>query len=296
MDFFNVYVKLDHSDQESTFYEYLGGMEQDLHKGELQNQVHHLPDGTWLLRTWSDVLPSEIIVEKLSSALAGFLVDVKEKDILKVLISKRYPFEDIEDVEAVKRFCYKLLDTGMDGTPSRESHIHTIQRNLSQFILETGSVHLNGFVTFRLREYEDKLQEIVDYAVEEYLLDQQYEEFIGLLQYFVYFQEPLTPLVHLLHKGDQEFSILNEQFTPVKAPPISGVVAHMADQELEMEDVVVSTLIALSPVRVLIHTQEPDTLIISTICRIFGERVELCSHCPKCNLFYHHARKRDQGT
>lgn len=296
MDFFNVYVNLDNSDQESKFIEYLSNMEHDLHKGDLQNKLYHLPDGTWLLKTWSDVLSSVTIVEKLSCALAGFIVDVKERDILKVLITKRYSFEDIGDHEAVERFCNRLLNTGSDGSPSREAHIQTIQRNLSQFISETGSVHLNGFVTFRLREYEDKLQEIVDYAVEEYLLDQQYEEFIGLLQYFVYFQEPLTPLVHLLHKGDQEFSILNEQFTPIKAPPISGVVARMADQELEMEDVVVSTLIALSPVRVLIHTLEPDALIISTICRIFGERVELCSHCPKCNLFHHHVRQRDQGT
>ncbi|MNO74074.1 YtxC-like family protein [compost metagenome] len=157
-------------------------------------------------------------------------------------------------------------------------------------------MNLDGFIRFRMRDYEDKLKEIVDYAVEEYLLDQQYEEFISLLQYFVYFQEPLTSLVHLMHKKDHEFSILNENFTPIKAPPIGGMVAHMADQELEMEDVVVSTLIALSPDRVLIHTLEPDTLIISTICRIFGDRVELCSDCPQCSLFHNEIRSRDQGT
>lgn len=296
MDFFNVYVNLDNSDQQTTLCEYLSEMEKDLHKGELHNRLHHLPDGTLLLKIWSEVLSSETIVEKLSYVLACFIVDIKERDILKGLISKRYAFEDMDDFEAVERFCHRLLNKGIDDTWLRDAHIQTVQKNLSQLMSETDSVHLNGFITFRLREYEDKLQEIVDYAVEEYLLDQQYEEFIGLLQYFVYFQEPLTPLVHLLHKGDHEFSILNEQFTSITAPQISGVVARMGDQELEMEDIVVSTLIALSPVRVLIHTNEPNALIISTISRIFGERVELCSHCPKCNLFHHHVRKRDQGT
>jgi trimethylamine:corrinoid methyltransferase-like protein len=71
------------------------------------------------------------------------------------------------------------------------------------------------------------------------------------------------------------------------------VVARIADQELEMEDIVVSTLISLSPSRIVIHTRDPEVVIISTIRRIFGERVELCLLCPHCNLLHQGARHSD---
>ena len=79
--------------------------------------------------------------------------------------------------------------------------------------------------------------------MDELLLDKQYEEFIGLLQYFVHFQEPLTPLVHLMHKKDQEFVVLDEKFTSIHIPAGGGMVARIDDQELEMENAVVSSLI-----------------------------------------------------
>lgn len=304
MDFFTVYVTLECLEQKTRFYEYLGEVQKDLHKGAIQSKMHYLPNDKLLLET-AIIKPSKqkpglhheaAIQNKLSGALARFLIDTKEPVILSRLLSGRYSFSDPNDYKAVEELCYRLLKTGIDGDNSRENHIEEIQASINQYLSESPVLHLEGYVRFRLKEYENKLKELVDFAVEEYLLDQQYQEFISLLQYFVYFQEPLTPLVHLMHKRDHEFSILNEQFTPIKAPPISGMVARMADQELEMEDVVVSTLIALSPDRVLIHTREPDALIISTICRIFGDRVELCPDCPKCTMFYHDLRQWDQGT
>ena len=56
-------------------------------------------------------------------------------------------------------------------------------------------------MTFRLQSYEQELREMAEYAVDEFMLDQQYEEFVSLLKYFVYFQEPKMPLVHVIHKG-----------------------------------------------------------------------------------------------
>ncbi|SDF83215.1 putative sporulation protein YtxC [Fontibacillus panacisegetis] len=306
MDFFTIHVTLETLEQKSQFYGYLGEVVKDLHKGAVQSKWYHLPNKMLLLETVIKILPKRksknhtvltaIVKDKLSDALSRFLIDTKEEAILKRMISKRYSFSEQTDYEAVEVLCCKLLETGIDGMHSRENHIEEIKTSLGKFLESTPCLNLDGFVRFRMREYEDTLKGIVDYAVEEYLLDQQYDEFISLLQYFVYFQEPLTSLVHLMHKKDHDFSILNEHFTPIKAPPASGMVARMADQELEMEDVVVSTLIALSPDRVLIHTLEPEALIISTIRRIFGDRVVLCSDCPQCSMFHHENRRRDQGT
>ena len=50
------------------------------------------------------------------------------------------------------------------------------------------------------------------FAVDEYVMDQQYQEFISLLKYFVRMQEVKLPIVHVLHKGGSEFALYDEQF------------------------------------------------------------------------------------
>ena len=48
-------------------------------------------------------------------------------------------------------------------------------------------------------------------------MDRQYQEFISLLQYFVYIQEAKIPAAHLIHKGGHEFVILNDRMEPIDA-------------------------------------------------------------------------------
>jgi hypothetical protein len=48
---------------------------------------------------------------------------------------------------------------------------------------------LDGFLSFRLKEYRGRLAEVVDKAVDEYMMDMEYKEFIRVLRYFVDVQE-----------------------------------------------------------------------------------------------------------
>ena len=230
------------------------------------------------------------LLQRLAEALANYIVEVKEEGIVSEIIASEYSLSSPEQSKSVKDLSYKLLGTEKDSVEARRQRITGLTESCYLFLRENKSLHIDGFITFRLKEYRAKLKEIVDFAVDEYLLDKQYEEFIGLLQYFVYFQEPLTPLVHLMHIRGNEFSVLNQDFSSVSVSSVSGVVARIADQELEMEDIVVSTLISLSPSRIVIHTRDPEVVIISTIRRIFGDRVELCLLCPHCNFLHQGAR------
>ncbi|EES71086.1 putative sporulation protein YtxC [Paenibacillus sp. oral taxon 786 str. D14] len=235
------------------------------------------------------------LIDLLSLGIAEYIISEKEEEVAARVMRRDYSFESREEAQQVHDMVDRLLAEEAVTGCAREERKALVQEALREYLQSSSDLHLEGFVWFRLKAYEDKLREIVDYAVDEFLLDKQYEEFIGLLQYFVYFQEPLTPLVHLMHKHDHEFAILNEQFTPIRVPASGGVVARIADQEMQMEDVIVSTLISLSPDRILIHTQEPDAQVITTISRIFGDRVEICLLCPHCQLFHQETRRLDQG-
>ncbi|MDQ0087151.1 putative sporulation protein YtxC [Paenibacillus anaericanus] len=303
MDFFVICAKLDSAESGNLLPGYIDGAIDELYKGKERTDTSYTQDGKLIRAAIAvhdigegDIPRKEwnvILLQGLAQALAKYIVDVREAKIVAEVIATEYSLSSPEQLKAVKELSSRLLGTGKDSLEARNLRIMGIKESCFMYLKESKSFHVDGFITFRLKDYKSKLKETVDFAVDEYLLDKQYEEFIGLLQYFVYFQEPLTPLVHLMHIRGSEFSILNQEFATVSVSAVSGVVARIADQELEMEDIVVSTLISLSPSRIVIHTRDPEVVIISTIRRIFGDRVELCLLCPQCNLIHQGARHSD---
>ena len=142
---------------------------------------------------------------------------------------------------------------------------------------------MSGFVRFRLQQYRGELQEIVEYAIDEFLMEKQYQEFISLLQYFVYIQDAEIPFAHLMHKRNHEFSLFDEQMRPIQAEEVMDFSIDMIGKDANFEDLIVSTLISVAPEKIYIHTREPDLPVIRTIQQIFEDRTMLCLSCSTCS-------------
>jgi putative sporulation protein YtxC len=231
------------------------------------------------------------LYEAAADAIADFIIAEMEYAILASIIRRKCRNHTAADLAAIERYCYDMINgKEWEGLGSkfldadRRRRQNKIAADTEQFLQEHTDVHLGGLTTFRLHAYRQELAEIVDYALDEYVLDKQYQEFISLLKYFVFLQDTKTPMVHLLHKGGHEFMLLDERFEPLDhAPPSDRIVAEMLETEMNIEDMVVSSLISVSPEKITIHTRQADTQVIRTIETIFDQRVTICEHCAGCN-------------
>ncbi|MDO7907371.1 putative sporulation protein YtxC [Paenibacillus sp. JX-17] len=214
-----------------------------------------------------------------AGALADFILDVHEERMLRSMIFLDYPELEDEDRERVLLICQQLLkgEEGEEEHPFRRRH-ELLTTGLAQDLPDLPYLNLEGILRFRLQDYKQELKEVVEYAVDEFWMDRQYEEFMGLLKYFVYFQEVRMPLVHVIHRGGHRFDVLDATLRPLVLPEPDTVVVEMPGIELEMEveDLILSTLITLSPGQILLHSAEPDAQSVRSICHIFEERVRLC--------------------
>ena len=217
-------------------------------------------------------------------ALADFILSAKEEQLLRGLIQKYTSYEPEECVK-IEDYCLLLLSGGDDtgGQEARRRRKKKVMRAIRSYLEEHASLHLDGFIRFRLQPDMAELQEVVDYAVDEFVLERQYQEFIALLKYFVYIQETKVPLAHLMHSGGHDFTLLNEELQPLEPKHVmDGMIVEMVDCDMEMEDMIVSTLINVSPQNIVIHTREPDSQVIKTIQQIFESRVHVCVRCNAC--------------
>jgi putative sporulation protein YtxC len=229
----------------------------------------------------------DALLLQVAGEIAEWIVADKEEGLFKALISKEFDYKQDKELSSILGYYKQMLQIEAPEPDAEQQDMvlrrkQKIRQAVYTFLLEQTELNLDGFMKFRLNDYFEELREIAEYAIDEFLMDQQYQEFISLLQYFVYIQEAKIPLAHLIHKGGNEFMLLNDQMEPIETSGDTTLTIEMLEKDINFEDVIVSTLISVSPQMIYIHTRDPEVQIIQTITQIFENRVELCEYCRLC--------------
>jgi putative sporulation protein YtxC len=277
-----------------------------LHKKQSATEVQseELPHGTHIsirgkLPAFDLVHSSEQIYGIISNVLADYILDNEEMKLIHRILTKEFHYEETREIEIIEGYCRQFLFHNevvpLQGREANRCRKEKISRELISYIQENTMLNMAGFVQFRLQDYMEELREVVEYALDEFQMDQQYQEFISLLKYFVYIQEAKIPVAHLIHRGGNEFVILNDQLKPIDTDKIDAMFSlEWLDQNANFEDIVVSTLVSVSPEQIHIHSDEPEQQMIQTIMQIFEKRVTICSNCRLCKSFSGGKHKHDQ--
>ncbi|WP_158630082.1 putative sporulation protein YtxC [Cohnella sp. AR92] len=225
-------------------------------------------------------------------ALAEFIVSEREPCLLRQWMHKKYgPRGDQVEADVMISEAIALLDGETDFEPDlagwgRSRRIKRWGQPFADFMLENGFIHLDGFLRFRMKEYQDEVKEAAETTIEERIMERQYQEFMSLLQSMVEWQEVRVPAVHVLHSGGHAFKLLDEKMRPLeKEAEAAGDPALEEEPPTERDDqeeesLLVSRLLAASPRYLYIHTTDPEAQVIRTILGIFGERAALCPDMP----------------
>jgi putative sporulation protein YtxC len=288
MELFTVWTDTDGNQETDRFYQVVKSRNKGLHMSrrgfrftfrQLGNKVAWTCKGTESNSAFESFLPC--VYSIMSSAMADYIIEVREWGMLNLVLSKACSLLEEEDTERIRSMVRTLLnDDGPKGRMKRHSKLAAV---MEQDFMEMHVINLEGLIQFRLHAYKEELEEIVDYALEEFWADRQYEEFMGLLKYFVFFQESKVPLVHVLHQGGHDFTILDGAMMPIPAPDGDDIIVEMPGIELEMEveDRIVSSLISISPASIILHTADEHTPIVRTLLHIFEDKVKLSRLCPE---------------
>lgn len=275
---------------QESLYKHIRHCIQQIHKkyGKELYQLHH-EDGRLVINANvpsfqldRDAYP---FYQTISKRIADWMVRELEPQLLRKYIAEEGYEESV--VKEIMKYCDLVLN--QQDFPELDPEIgerwdrkKKLAASIREHIENNTWLNLDGMLTFRLSFYTEELQDIVHYAIDEYIMEQQYQEFIHLLKYFVLVQESKMPEVHILHRPGDQIEIWNEQREPIQISDLSSFVMETIDQDIRFEDMVISTLISVAPEKIHIHTREPDMQMIKTIEQIFEHRTEICTDCHIC--------------
>jgi len=255
-------------------------------------KFHH--DGNGCVIQAEGILPrfqldkrTDAMYRDVADVLADWIVREDEERLIRTIIARDFDYKKDADIRAILSYCLPAqqghtADESTEPMAFRRKQI--IAEAVYSFLQEHTDLNVQGFMNFRLQPYLEELHEMVEYAIDEFLMDQQYQEFISLLKYFVYIQEAKIPAAHLLHKGGNDFLLLNDRMEPIDTSQNDATLTvEMLEKDINFEDVIVSTLISVSPQQIFIHTRDPEVQVIKTITQIFENRVQQCEYCRVCH-------------
>lgn len=227
--------------------------------------------------------------DKVGRVLAEYTLSEQEPSLLRQLFQLRFGLKDIVETDSLIAEAVSLLDGEPDIGDSwlgrgRERRLQKLTSRFSLYLEDHEHLHLDGFLRFRLSDYRNEVLEAAEAAIEERLMESQYQEFMTLLKSMVEWQETRISAVHVLHTGGHAFRLLDEEMRPleqelVEVDDTEHGVAQAVLEERE-ESRVVSRLLAASPRQLFIHTPEPESQVIRTIIGIFGDRAALYPDLP----------------
>lgn len=216
--------------------------------------------------------------DKLSNYITDCIIKIYETKIIdKFLLSNYFYFLDSEQIE-IKKNVFELIDS--DHNNRRKE---LIKLALENYFIDNNFMILDGFITFRLKDYIEVLDYIVDLAVNNFLVKKEYFEFIELLRKYISKHESLLETVHLLYLNGE--SILLDSNFNVIPNTFDSTLLSFSDIEFSSNDYSLNTLLNLLPSKLCIHLLDSEDEFINTLKLIFESRITFCKSCTICKYY-----------
>jgi len=217
-------------------------------------------------------------VEQLSQVLADYLITAYDGMLLNRIAKKNYGYLKANERKEIIQIAQKKIkenNQNIIDTVIRIRRKNLVTKKLADFLNQSNHIILEGFVTFRMQEYVKELEDIMDWAVRQYLIEKEYQEFIKLLTCFVQMQKPKFRCVHIIAEKDSSFSIYDENMERISDQWLVEIAGEHGDGIIKEEDLLISFLISAAPRQIIMHniSDISNKELIDTIMQVFSGRV-----------------------
>lgn len=215
----------------------------------------------------------------LCNIITDTILKFYEINIIKRILSFNYFYFDEFERKKIQEICVKSLESN-----KLKNRNKTIYTKVQKYFKSNKAMILDGFVTFRIKEYIEKIDELVDEGVNKYIIEKEYAEFISLLKMYVNSKEAETEEVHLIYTNGESI-LLDKNKDIITISNNSFNAKYLSDVTFSSNDFALNALLSLLPKKINIHLITKKDEFIDTLGLIFENRVYICNDCNICRTY-----------
>lgn len=243
---------------------------------------------------------TEIFYEYFANTLCDFIIDNYESNILNDILVSNFFYFDKTELSEIKKICDSMLnnvplnkilpfqqlksETANDEKISISSRKDLLINNILSFLKSSKSMILNGFLRFRIYDYINFLNDLVDSAVNEFVINKEYSEFIELLKLYIDSKPPRSELIHLIYINEESI-LLDKNRNIISLSHNNLDIPYLSDISFSSNDYALNSLLSLLPKKLIIHTSDIEDDFVNTLKLIFNSKVTICKQCSICDTY-----------
>ena len=229
----------------------------------------------------------DLFFDYICSILTDTVIEFYEPIKLKKDLNKDFFYFLPSEKNRILELC---KEENSDTSEFFEDKYFSIYNAFSKYIHENHSLVLSGFFTFRLYDYHQKLDYILNTCINRYLIEREYFEFINILRLYINSNPPHTSNLNLIYLKDKAL-LLDENNQNIDIKSSNSINAKfLSDITFSDNDYVLNYLLNTLPSHLTLHIPFENSLqddFITTLKLIFENRVSICNNCSICFIYKH---------
>ena len=225
----------------------------------------------------------DFFLDKICSMLSLLVIDEMEETFLNRILLHNYFYFDSNERKEILNLCFDIMAS--DFSNIFDKKYTTIYNCFYDYLAQNRNILLTGFANFRIKPYLSILDDIVNEAVNSYIIEKEYLEFISLLKLYINSQKSNCDIVHIIYSNSESI-LLDEKKEIITVSNDSFKTKYLSDISFSANDYTLNSLLTLLPKNIYIHLI--DNYIdefITTLQSIFENRIHLCNDCNICKLY-----------
>ena len=169
-----------------------------------------------------------------------------------------------------------------DNICTKEKNI--IKNEILDLLLENNQFNIDGYLRFQSTKIEKLIDKSIEMVMDNIEMESEYNEFIDMLQFYVDGQIPIMDLVNVIIDKN-EFKLLDAYNNKIENQSIDEVVEDIDYDNISSSDLLVSSLIVLSPKKIVVHIENDiEEDLLNVLKQIFRDRLSVCYGCNICRV------------
>lgn len=193
----------------------------------------------------------------IADILSSVILEDMQSSMVQRIIQDEYFYFKKKDQDKILRDALAIMWGGRnpiaDSETIREQWKYRVWSRMMEHLSFNDELVFEGFIRFQLKDFIEELEYSVDRAVDDMLIENEYNEFIKLLQYFVEIQDPKVEEVHVFQQEDNRYVLLDSCFRIIHNEILEQLAEEISEKEISHDDLLISSLITIAPCRITIH-------------------------------------------
>ncbi|PFA61830.1 putative sporulation protein YtxC [Bacillus sp. AFS015802] len=216
--------------------------------------------------------------EKLFNGVTRFVLNDKCMDWSESVLRENYFYEDSDEINQILEIVsemrmgerpelIELIGEWDEGGYVRDSLEHLLEGK--------APISFDSFSKFRLKKLEERLLLMVDLAIDEYKMEQEYQMFVHMLREYLASREQKVLTIHLYSTG-YGFRFFDEDMKELTRQDLTKAIDKrlLTNHPLYVDSYTIAPLLSLAPRKIHVYGNG-DHQLVRTLQNIFEERIEL---------------------